>query len=49
MGIGYVVAINPGDVDLAKSLAPSALEIGQVVAGESDRAPRVIGLGNNVP
>ncbi len=49
MGIGYVVAINPGDLDLAKSLAPSALEIGQVVAGESERAPHVIGLGRNSP
>ena len=48
MGIGYVVAIAPGDLDHAKNVVPSALEIGRVVAGEGDRAPRIRGLGSDV-
>ena len=49
MGIGYVVAVAPSDVGLAISLAPSARPIGQVVASDSDDAPRVCGLGSNEP
>lgn len=44
MGIGFVVAVRPGDVALAQELVPDALEIGQVRAGSGEARVALHGL-----